>query len=168
MRGPLAAEFYYIYAMDEHGGEWKGKAFMCTRDREFRIIGREDCFVRGFDRSGFFEVDTGKEAKNWTVQLTDAAQTPQNPYDLLRARLECGGLRRCKIIATLGPASANPAMVSALFHAGADLFRINMSHASHDQMRSQVEMIRALQEECGRPIGILIDLQGPKTANWHF
>jgi len=54
--------------MDEHGGEWKGKAFMCTRDREFRIIGREDCFVRGFDRTGFFEVDTGKEAKNWTVQ----------------------------------------------------------------------------------------------------
>ena len=79
VRGPLAEEFYYIYAMDEHGGEWKGKAFMCTRDREFRIIGREDCFVRGFDRSGFFEVDTGKEAKNWTVQLTDAAQVPQNP-----------------------------------------------------------------------------------------
>ena len=79
VRGPLAEEFYYIYAMDEHGGEWKGKAFMCTRDREFRIIGREDCFVRGFDRSGFFEVDTGKEAKNWTVQLTDAAQTPQIP-----------------------------------------------------------------------------------------
>src|SRR5450631_546434 len=70
--------------------------------------------------------------------------------------------RRCKIIATLGPASANPAMVSALFHAGADLFRINMSHATHDQMRRQVEMIRALQEKCGRPIGILIDLQGPK------
>ena len=71
-------------------------------------------------------------------------------------------LRRCKIIATLGPASANPARVSALFHAGADLFRINMSHATHDQMRRQVEMIRALQEECGRPIGVLIDLQGPK------
>ena len=71
-------------------------------------------------------------------------------------------MRRCKIIATLGPASANPAMVSALFHAGADLFRINMSHATHDQMRAQVEMIRTLQEECGRPIGILIDLQGPK------
>lgn len=79
VRGPLAAEFYYVYAMDEHGSEWKGKAFMCTRDREFRIIGREDCFVRGFDRTGFFEVDTGKEAKNWTVQLTDSAQVPQNP-----------------------------------------------------------------------------------------
>lgn len=73
VRGPLAAEYYYVYGMDEHGGEWKGKAFMCTRDREFRIIGREDCYVRGFDRTGFFEVDTGKEARNWTVQLTDSA-----------------------------------------------------------------------------------------------
>ena len=79
VRGPLVAEFYYVYAMDEHGGEWKGKAFMCTRDREFRIIGREDCFVHGFDRTGFFEVDTGKEAKNWTVQLTDSAQVPPTP-----------------------------------------------------------------------------------------
>lgn len=79
VRGPLAAEFYYVYAMDERGGEWKGKAFMCTRDREFRILGREDCFVRGFDRTGFFEVDTGKEAKNWTVQLTDPAQVRPNP-----------------------------------------------------------------------------------------
>jgi pyruvate kinase len=71
-------------------------------------------------------------------------------------------LRRCKIIATLGPASANPATLAALFHAGADLFRINMSHASHDYMREQVKIIRALEEECGRPIGILLDLQGPK------
>lgn len=76
VRGPLAAEYYYVYAMDEHGGEWKGKAFMCTRDREFRIIGREDCFVRGFDRTGFFEIDTGKEARNWTVQLTDSTVQP--------------------------------------------------------------------------------------------
>lgn len=71
VRGPLAAEFYYVYAMDERGAEWKGKAFMCTADHEFRIIGRQDCFVRGFDRTGFFEVDTGREARNWTVQLTD-------------------------------------------------------------------------------------------------
>jgi uncharacterized membrane protein len=75
VRGALAAQFYYVYAMDERGGEWKGKAFMCTSDREFKIDGRQDCFVRGFDRTGFFEVDTGKDAKNWTVQLTD----PTNP-----------------------------------------------------------------------------------------
>jgi pyruvate kinase len=53
-------------------------------------------------------------------------------------------------------------MVAELFHAGADLFRINMSYATHDQLRWQAGMIRALQEECGRPIGIIIDLQGPK------
>ena len=74
LRGPLAAQFYYVYAMDERGGEWKGKSFMCTRDREFRIEGRENCLVRGFERTGFFEVDTGRDAKNWTVQLTDANQ----------------------------------------------------------------------------------------------
>jgi pyruvate kinase len=71
-------------------------------------------------------------------------------------------LRRCKIIATLGPASTNPVTLAGLFQAGADVFRINMSHASHDAMREQVVMIRALEKECGRPIGILLDLQGPK------
>ncbi len=73
LRGALAAEYYYLYAMDERGGEWKGKVFMCTSDREFKIEGRQDCFVRGYNRTGFFEVDTGKDAKSWTVQLTDQA-----------------------------------------------------------------------------------------------
>jgi uncharacterized membrane protein len=73
LRGALAAEYYYLYAMDERGGEWKGKVFMCTSDREFKIDGRQDCFVRGFNRTGFFEVDTGKDTKSWTVQLTDQA-----------------------------------------------------------------------------------------------
>ena len=79
VRGPLAAEFYYVYAMDERGGEWKGKTFMCTRDREFKITGRDECFVRGFDRTGFFEVDTGKDAKNWTVQLTETGAPRPTP-----------------------------------------------------------------------------------------
>ena len=71
-------------------------------------------------------------------------------------------LRRCKIIATLGPASADPAVLSELFRVGVDVFRINMSHASHDDMRERVRMIRALEKDYGRPIGILLDLQGPK------
>ena len=79
LRGALAAEFYYVYGIDESGGEWKGRDFMCTRDREFRIDGRQDCFVRGFDRTGFFEVDTGKDAKDWTVQLTDPAKAGPSP-----------------------------------------------------------------------------------------
>ena len=70
--------------------------------------------------------------------------------------------RRVKILATLGPASADPEVVEALFHAGADVFRINMSHASHDMMRERVATIRKLEEKVDRPIGILVDLQGPK------
>jgi uncharacterized membrane protein len=71
LKGPLSARFFYIYAVDyDRGGEWSGRSFMCTRDREFTIRGVEDCFARGFDRSGFFEVDTG-EQKSWTIQLMD-------------------------------------------------------------------------------------------------
>lgn len=71
-------------------------------------------------------------------------------------------LRRCKIIATLGPASSDRAVLAELFRVGVDVFRINMSHASHDDMRERVRMIRSLEAEFGRPIGILLDLQGPK------
>jgi pyruvate kinase len=76
--------------------------------------------------------------------------------------------RRIKIIATLGPASADRATVAALFDAGADVFRINMSHASHDAMRERVAMIRSLEEDFNRPIGILVDLQGPKLRVGEF
>jgi pyruvate kinase len=71
-------------------------------------------------------------------------------------------LRRAKIVATLGPASSNAAMIAKLFVAGADVFRINMSHTSQDRMRELVAMIRGVEQETGRPIGILVDLQGPK------
>jgi pyruvate kinase len=76
--------------------------------------------------------------------------------------------RRIKIIATLGPASAERSVIAGLFEAGADVFRINMSHASHDAMRERVAMIRSLEEEYGRPIGILVDLQGPKLRVGEF
>jgi pyruvate kinase len=71
-------------------------------------------------------------------------------------------LRRCKIVATLGPASCEPEMLGRLFEAGADVFRINMSHASHDAMRERIRMIRALEQRFKRPIAVLLDLQGPK------
>src|ERR1700743_1867382 len=76
--------------------------------------------------------------------------------------------RRIKIIATLGPAAADRATVASLFEAGANVFRINMSHASHDGMRERVAMIRSLEEEVGRPIGILVDLQGPQMRVGDF
>jgi pyruvate kinase len=71
-------------------------------------------------------------------------------------------LRRAKIVATLGPSSSDQAMIARLFEAGADVFRINMSHTSHDAMRKLHAAIRAVEKEFGRPIGILADLQGPK------
>jgi pyruvate kinase len=71
-------------------------------------------------------------------------------------------LRRCKIIATLGPASNNEESIEKLWRAGADLFRINMSHADPAAMRERVAMIRAVESRVGRPIGVLVDLQGPK------
>jgi pyruvate kinase len=71
-------------------------------------------------------------------------------------------LRRTKVVATLGPASGNKTMIGRLFEAGADVFRINMSHASHERMRELVEAIRGVEQAHNRPIGILVDLQGPK------
>jgi uncharacterized membrane protein len=76
LRGTLVARFYYIYALDyDRGGEWSGQAFMCSRDKEFTIKGTENCLARGFDRTGFFEVDTGDQ-RAWTVQLTDSNEQP--------------------------------------------------------------------------------------------
>ncbi len=71
-------------------------------------------------------------------------------------------LRRTKIVATLGPASSEQTVIAQLFEAGADVFRINMSHTAHDKMRALVAAIRSVENEYGRSIGILLDLQGPK------
>jgi uncharacterized membrane protein len=74
LKGTLVARYYYIYALDyDRGGEWSGQAFMCSRDKEFTIKGTENCLARGFDRTGFFEVDTG-EQRAWTVQLTETGE----------------------------------------------------------------------------------------------
>ncbi|WP_075291282.1 pyruvate kinase [Pararhizobium arenae] len=76
--------------------------------------------------------------------------------------------RKAKILATLGPASGEEEMIQKLHEAGADLFRINMSHASHDLMRTLIKRIRNVEARCGRPIGILADLQGPKLRVGKF
>ncbi len=70
--------------------------------------------------------------------------------------------RRAKIIATLGPASSDGDTIADLYDAGADVFRLNFSHGSHDDHAARVADIRALEKEVGHPIGILMDLQGPK------
>jgi pyruvate kinase len=70
--------------------------------------------------------------------------------------------RRAKILATLGPSSSDAETIADLFDAGADVFRLNFSHGSHDGHAQRVADIRALEKEVKRPIGILLDLQGPK------
>ncbi len=70
--------------------------------------------------------------------------------------------RNVKIVATLGPASSDYQMIRALFEAGADVFRLNMSHGTHDDIRARHVHIRQVEKDLGRPIGILADLQGPK------
>ena len=76
--------------------------------------------------------------------------------------------RRVKIVATLGPASNNEKMIRALFEAGADVFRINMSHATPEALRQAHAIIRKIEADFSRPIGILIDLQGPKLRIGKF
>ena len=78
--------------------------------------------------------------------------------------------RRCnaKIVATLGPASADRATIEALVAAGADVFRLNFSHGTHADHKQRLDLIRAIEAELGRPIGVLLDLQGPKLRVGSF
>jgi uncharacterized membrane protein len=94
LKGNLVARYYYVYAIDyDRGGEWSGQAFMCSRDKEFTIRGISDCLARGFDRTGFFEVDTG-EQRAWTVQLTESTeQAPPRPLQSLSPPLTFPGAR---------------------------------------------------------------------------
>ena len=67
-----------------------------------------------------------------------------------------------KIVATLGPASADRTTIEALVRAGADVFRLNFSHGTHADHQQRLELIRSIEADIGRPIGVLLDLQGPK------
>ncbi len=76
--------------------------------------------------------------------------------------------RRTKIVATLGPASSSPEVLARLFHAGADVFRLNFSHGTHEDHAARFTMIRELEDRVERPIGILADVQGPKLRVGQF
>ncbi|MBP0599355.1 pyruvate kinase [Herbaspirillum sp. LeCh32-8] len=76
--------------------------------------------------------------------------------------------RQAKIVATLGPASATPQMIRALFEAGADVFRFNFSHGTHADHQARYQIVREVEREIGRPIAVLADLQGPKLRIGQF
>jgi uncharacterized membrane protein len=72
-QGDLHSRFYYLYVADDiAGGSWNGAVYLCTRDESFTIFGVEDCLARGYERTGFFEVDTQNKSA-WTLKLTDPA-----------------------------------------------------------------------------------------------
>ena len=76
-----ARRYYYIYAADDiGGGSWDGNVFMCTRDESFTIFGVEDCLARGYERTGFFEIDTHNRS-SWMLQLTDNQVLGAEPVD---------------------------------------------------------------------------------------
>ncbi len=70
--------------------------------------------------------------------------------------------RKAKIIATMGPASSDPKTARQLYEAGVDVFRLNFSHGTHDDHRRNFETVRTIERDARHPIGILMDLQGPK------
>ena len=76
--------------------------------------------------------------------------------------------RNPKIIATLGPASSSPDAIRTLFEAGADVFRLNFSHGIQEEHRKRLYYIRELERVTGRPIGVIMDLQGPKLRIGQF
>ncbi len=77
-------------------------------------------------------------------------------------------LRQAKIVATLGPASSTHAEILALVDAGADVFRFNFSHGSHADHQARYDIVRAIEQQRGRPIAVLADLQGPKLRIGQF
>ena len=74
LAGPLKARFYYMHARHfDVGGGWIGDRYFCTTQRSFSIMGREKCQARGFERTGFIEIDT-HDAADYTHKLTAAVQ----------------------------------------------------------------------------------------------
>ena len=74
VNGKLINRYYYLHVLDyDQSGEWSGKLHMCTDDEPYEIVGVENCSERGYNRTGFFEVDTGEES-GWTVRLEDTKE----------------------------------------------------------------------------------------------
>ncbi len=77
-------------------------------------------------------------------------------------------MRRAKIVCTIGPAVNSPERIRELVEAGMDVARINRSHGSHEEHAEQIQWVREAAEACGRQVGVLVDLQGPKIRVGRF
>src|SRR5919202_6611862 len=97
------------------------------------------------------------------VMLTGGARGSRLPeLALTLAAMDGEPARRTKIIGTLGPSSASRDRIADLVRAGMDCARLNFSHGTREQHAAAIEAIREVQEEAGRPLAIIADLQGPK------
>ncbi len=77
IEGELQSRYYYLYAEDAaRGGRWTGEVNMCAAENEFKIVGVEDCFARGYQQMGFKEYDTGRQG-SWMVQLSETPGTQE-------------------------------------------------------------------------------------------
>src|SRR5689334_14955320 len=96
-------------------------------------------------------------------------RTPAEPKTaVMTSRIKHRRRRRTKIVATLGPSSSSPETLARLFQAGADVFRLNFSHGTHEDHAARLALIRDLEKKTGRPIGVLADVQGPKLRVGRF
>ncbi|MDT8319085.1 MAG: pyruvate kinase [Xanthomonadales bacterium] len=87
---------------------------------------------------------------------------------ILDAHIKPGQLRRTKIIATLGPATDDPEVLEGMIRAGADVFRLNMSHGTSEDQRRRARLVREVSGRLGREVALLADLQGPKIRVERF
>lgn len=112
------------------------------------------------------ETETAADAADQPASRPPGPEGP--PQRMANPRIPLRRRRRTKIVATLGPASAAPEVIERLYRAGADVFRLNFSHGTHEDHAARIATIRALEAKLGRPIGILADVQGPKLRVGRF
>ncbi len=158
IKDPLNARYYYLYALHlEVGGAWDGDRAFCMKPDRFtiqragRIVSTHGYEVSVFSRSIRAMRSIGR--KIWRID----ASVNMRSWALAMRRS-----RKTKIVATLGPASHTQEHIRNLFLAGVDVFRINMSHTTHAALTTLVTTVRTVETEVGRPIAVLVDLQGPK------
>ena len=96
------------------------------------------------------------------VQQRSGNLPPERAVTTAAAAASARRRRHAKIVATLGPSSSTREQIRALFLAGVDVFRLNFSHGTHEQHQERLALIRDIEREVGRPIGVLADMQGPK------
>jgi pyruvate kinase len=100
--------------------------------------------------------------------LRSGPPQPAKEAPRMTSRIPLRRRRRTRIVATLGPASSSAEVIARLFHAGADVFRLNFSHGNHEDHAARIGIIRELERKTGRPIAILADVQGPKLRVGKF